>query len=327
MTMVGFRPPSRRQVLFAAGLLPLGLAGPARAAWPDRPLRLIVAYPPGGTGDLVGRLVAEGLGARIGGTVVVENQAGAGGVIAARAVSRAAPDGYTLLLAGNAIFAIQPHLTDVGFDPLKGFSPIANVSESQRVLAVRNNLPATTLAELVAFGKQNPGKLNFGSAGIGSSLHVMTEMFLREAGVQAVHVPFRGSAPGVQALLSGDIDFMIDTAVIQYVLQGKLRALASVADRRLPQLPELPTLAEQGYPKVRTSGWQAVLGPPGMPAELIDTLAGHIEAMQKDPTFLAGLERLNAVPSFRGPAQFNTDLAEDYRQFGEIIRGTGIRAE
>lgn len=319
--------PGRRQVLLSAALLPLVLAGPARAAWPDRPLRLIVAYPPGGTGDLVGRLVAEGLGARIGGTVVVENQAGAGGVIAARTVSRAAPDGYTLLLAGNAIFAIQPHLTDVGFDPLRGFSPIANVSESQRVLAVRNSLPVTSLAELVAYGRQNPGKLNFGSSGIGSSLHVMTEMFLREAGIQALHVPFRGSAPGAQALLSGDIDFMIDTVVIQYVLQGKLRGLASVADRRLPQLPDLPTLAEQGYPGVRTSGWQAVLGPPGMQPELVATLAAHIEAMQSEPAFLAGLERLNAVPSFRGPAQFSIDLAEDHRQFGEIIRGTGIRAE
>lgn len=325
--MARFRSPSRRQMLLSAGLLPLGLAAPARAAWPDRPLRLIVAYPPGGTGDLVGRLVAEGLGARIGGTVVVENQGGAGGVIAARAVSRAAPDGYTLLLAGNAIFVIQPHLTDVGFDPLKGFSPIANVSESQRVLAVRNGLPVTTLAELVAYGQRNQGQLNFGSSGIGSSLHVMTEMFLREAGIQAMHVPFRGSAPGVQALLSGDIDFMIDTVVIQYVQQGKLRGLASVADRRLPQLPDLPTLAEQGYPQVRTSGWQAVLGPPGMAPELVAMLARHIEAMQSDPAFLEGLARLNAVPSFRGPEQFNIDLAEDYRQFGEIIRGTGIRAE
>ena len=322
-----FATSSRRQWLLAAGLLPLGLSGTARAAWPDRPVRLIVAYPPGGTGDLVGRLVAEGLGHRLGGTVVVENQGGAGGVIAARTVNRAAPDGYTLLMAGNAIFAIQPHLGDVGFDPLKGFSPIANISESQRVLAVRNGLPAATLAELVAYGRQNPGKLNFGSSGIGSSLHVMTEMFCREAGIQAVHVPFRGSAPGVQALLAGDIDFMIDTVVIQYVQQGKLRGLASVADRRLPQLPDLPTLAEGGFPKVRTSGWQAILGPPGMPAEIVDSLAGHLQAMQADPGFLEGLARLNAVPSFRGPAQFSIALAEDHRQFGEIIRASGIRAE
>ncbi|RKK05201.1 tripartite tricarboxylate transporter substrate binding protein [Pseudoroseomonas wenyumeiae] len=322
-----FATSSRRQWLLTAGLLPLGLAQPARAAWPDRPIRLIVAYPPGGTGDLVGRLVAEGLGRRIGGTVVVENQGGAGGVIAARTVNRAVPDGYTLLMAGNAIFAIQPHLGDVGFDPLRGFSPVANISESQRVLAVRNGLPAASLAELVVYGQQNPGKLNFGSSGIGSSLHVMTEMFCREAGIQAVHVPFRGSAPGVQALLAGDIDFMIDTVVIQYVQQGKLRGLASVAEHRLPQLPDLPTLAEGGYPKVRTSGWQAILGPPGMPADVVDSLAGHLEAMQAEPAFQEGLARLNAVPSFRGPAQFSIDLTEDHRQFGEIIRASGIRAE
>ena len=317
----------RRPWLLAAGLLPLGLARPARAAWPERPVRLVVAYPPGGTGDLVGRLVAEGLGRRAGGNVVVENQGGAGGVIAARAVSRAAPDGYTLLLAGNAIFVIQPHLGEVGFDPLKGFSPIANVSESQRVLAARPSLSVASLAELVAYGRQNQGRLNYGSAGIGSSLHVMTEMFCQQAGFQAVHVPFRGSAPGAQALLAGDIDFMIDTVVIQHVQQGRLRGLAAVAQQRLPQLPELPTLAEQGYPGVRTSGWQAVLGPPGMPRELVASLAGNLDAMQGDPTFLDGLARLNAVPAFRGPAQFGIDLAEDHRQFGEIIRASGIRAE
>jgi tripartite-type tricarboxylate transporter receptor subunit TctC len=317
----------RRPWLLAAGLLPLARALPARAAWPDRPVRLVVAYPPGGTGDLVGRLVAEGLGRRAGGNVVVENQGGAGGVIAARAVSRAAPDGYTLLLAGNAIFVIQPHLGDVGFDPLRGFSPIANISESQRVLATRPSLPVASLAELVAYGRQNQGRLNYGSAGIGSSLHVMTEMFCQAAGFQAVHVPFRGSAPGAQALLAGDIDFMIDTVVIQHVQQGRLRGLAAVAERRLPQLPELPTLAEQGYPGVRTSGWQAVLGPPGMPPELVAGLAGHLGAMQADLAFLDGLARLNAVPNFRGPAQFSIDLAEDHRQFGEIVRARGIRAE
>lgn len=317
----------RRPWLLAAGLLPWGLAAPARAAWPERPVRLVVAYPPGGTGDLVGRLVAEALGRRAGGNVVVENQGGAGGVIAARAVSRAAPDGYTLLLAGNAIFVIQPHLGDVGFDPLRGFSPIANVSESQRVLAARNGLPVASLAELVAYGRRNQGKLNYGSAGIGSSLHVMTEMFCQQAAFRAVHVPFRGSAPGAQALLAGDIDFMIDTVVIQHVQQGRLRGLAAVAEARLPQMPDLPTLAEQGYPGVRTSGWQAVLGPPGMPPELVASLAGHLEAMQGDPAFLDGLARLNAVPAFRGPAQFGIDLAEDHRQFGEIIRASSIRAE
>jgi tripartite-type tricarboxylate transporter receptor subunit TctC len=318
-------PPRRRQLLLSLAALPL--AAPALAAWPDRPIRLIVAYPPGGTGDLVGRLVGEQLGARMGATIVVENQGGAGGTLAARAVNRAAPDGYTMLLAGNAIYAIQPHLSDIGFDPVKGVTTIANISESQRLLAVRNGLPVQSLAELVAYGRAHPGKLNYGSAGIGSSLHVMTEMFRREAGFEAVHVPFRGSMPGAQAMLSGDIDFMIDTAIIQFVQQGRLRGLAAVGEKRVGLLPAIPTLAEQGYPGVRTSGWQALIGPPGMPPDIVATIGGHVEAMLRDPAFLDRLARLNAVPSFRNAAQLAADLAEDHRQFGQIIRSAGITGE
>jgi tripartite-type tricarboxylate transporter receptor subunit TctC len=323
-------PAVRRRLLPALLLGPLlgtGLARPALAAFPDRPLRLIVAYAAGGTGDLVGRLVGEGLAARLGVPVVVENQGGAGGAIAARAVSRAAPDGHTIMLAGNAIFAILPHMANVGFDPVKDFTAIANISESQRLLAVRNTLPVATLAELVEYGRRNPGKLNYGSSGIGSTLHVMTEMFRREAGIEAVHIPFRGSAPGVQAMLGGDVDFMIDTVVIQHVQQGRLRGLAAVGDRRLPQFPDIPTLAEQGYPNVRTSGWQALMGPANMPPEVVTLLSGHVEAMLRDPAFLDRLSRLGVVPSFRSPEQLAGDLAEDTRQFGAIIRASGIKAE
>jgi tripartite-type tricarboxylate transporter receptor subunit TctC len=308
-------------------LIGLALPGLARAAYPDRPIRMIVAYAAGGTGDVVGRLVAEGLAARLGTSVVVENQGGAGGAIAARAVSRSAPDGHTLLLAGNAIFAILPHLSDVGFDPLRGFTPVVNISESQRLLAVRPGLHVRTLAELVEYGRRNPGRLNYGSSGIGSTLHVMTEMFRRAAGFEAVHIPYRGSAPAVQAMLSGDVDFMIDTVVIHHVQQGRLRGLAAVGDARLPMLPDIPTLAEGGYPGVRTSGWQAILGPPGMPEEVVATLAGHVEALLREPAFLERLARLGVSPSYRAPAQLAEDLREDHRQFGIMIRDNRITAE
>jgi tripartite-type tricarboxylate transporter receptor subunit TctC len=318
---------ARRGLLAAMLLAACGFLAPASAAFPERPIRMIVAYAPGGTGDLVGRLVAEGLSQRLGGNVVVENQGGAGGAIAARAVSRAAPDGYTIMLAGNAIFAILPHLGNVGYDPVAGFTAIANISESQRLLAVRNTLPVTTLAEFVEYAKRNPGRLNYGTAGIGSTLHVMTEMLRREAGFDAVHIPFRGSAPAVQAMLSGDVDFMIDTGVIQHVQQGRLRGLAAVGDRRLPQLPDIPTLAEQGYPDVRTSGWQALMGPPGMPAEIVNRIAAQVETMLREPAFLERLGRIGVVPSFRTPAQLAEDLREDHRQFGEIVRAAAISAQ
>lgn len=312
--------------LLLAGIA-AGVAAPAIAAFPDRPIRLIVAYAPGGTGDLVGRMVGESLAQRLGVPVVVENQGGAGGAIAARMVSRAAPDGTTMLLAGNAIFAILPHMANVGFDPVTGFTAIANISESQRLLASRPSLPVATLAELVAYGKANPGKLNYASAGVGSTVHVMTEMFRREAGFEATHIPFRGAAPGVQAMLSGDVDFMIETVVIQHVLQGRLRGLAAVGERRLPQFPDIPTLAEQGFPNVRTSGWQALMGPPGLPPAVVDMVAGHVEAMLRDPAFVERLARVGVVPGFRSPAQLAEDLREDSRQFGAIIRTAGITGE
>jgi len=164
--------PSQQGVLARRTLLGATLAGlatPALAAWPERPIRLVIGYPPGGTGDLVGRLIGEALQQRLGVTVVADNQGGAGGAIAARGITRAAPDGYTFMLAGNAIFAIQPHITaNVGYDPIDGFTAIANISESNRMLAVRNTLPAPTLVAFVAYAKANPGKLNYGSSGIGS---------------------------------------------------------------------------------------------------------------------------------------------------------------
>jgi tripartite-type tricarboxylate transporter receptor subunit TctC len=317
----------RRGLLAALLLLGWSAIAPASAAFPERPIRMIVAYAPGGTGDLVGRLVAEGIAQRLGGNVVVENQGGAGGAIAARTVSRAAPDCYTIMLAGNAIFAILPHLSNVGYDPVADFTSIVNISESQRLLAVRNTLPVTTLAQFVDYAKRNPGRLNYGTAGIGSTLHVMTEMLRREAGFEAVHIPFRGSAPGVQAMLRGDLDFMIDTGVIQHVQQGRLRGLAVVGDRRLPQLPDIPTLAEQGYPNVRTSGWQALMGPARMPPEIVDLYARQVEALLREPAFVERLARIGVVPSFRSPAQLADDLREDTRQFGEIVRAVAISAE
>ena len=325
----GLRPADHwlRRLLIAL-VAALALAGaPANAAFPDRPLRLIIAYTPGGTGDVVGRLIAEALAPRLGVPVVAVNQGGANGAIGARAVSAAAPDGYTILLAGNAIFSILPHLGNAGFDPDKGFTAIANISESQRLLAVRNTLPVTTLAELVDRAKRNPGRLNYGSSGIGSTLHIMTEMLQRDAGFQATHIPFRGSAPAVQAMMSGDVDFMIDTVVIQHVQEGRLRGLAAVGDNRLPQFPNLPTLVELGYPNVRTSGWQALMGPPGMPPEIVNLLASHVEASVREPAFIARLARVAVAPRYRGPAQLTAELREDREAYGAIIREAGIRSE
>lgn len=308
-----------KAALVALVLASAGMGGEVRAAYPDRPIRIVVAYAAGGTGDLVGRLVAEGLRIRLGVSVIVENQGGAAGAIATTAVARSKPDGYTLLLAGNALFAILPHMTKVNYDPVTDFTAVANLSEAVRVLAVNKSVSATTLKEFVAYAKSNPGKVNYGSAGIGSTLHVMTEMFRRAAGFDAVHVPFRGSAPATQALLQGDIQFLIDTAVLPYVENGDLRALAAVSDQRILRLPQLPTLAELGYPTVRTSGWQALLGPAGLPRKVVDVLNEHLAELLKDPAFVSKLAKVGVTPRYRGSTELDKDLREDHQYFGVVL--------
>jgi tripartite-type tricarboxylate transporter receptor subunit TctC len=305
----------------------LSVAGPSWAEYPDRPIRIVVAYPPGGTGDLVARVVADGLKSRLGASVVVENQSGASGSIATAAIARAKPDGYTILLAGNALFAILPHIRKVAYDPVKDFTPIANISEALRVLAVHNSVPVATLAEFIAYGKKNPGKLNFGSAGIGSTLHVMTESFRDAVGIDAVHVPYRGSSPATQALLAGDIQFLIDTAAIPHVAQGNLRGLAAVSDKRLPTLPDLPTLAELGYPNVRTSGWQALIGPANLPPEVVNVLNKHLVELFKDPEFLARLSKIGVTPRYRGSAELAKDLRDDYEYFGKVLQQLQLKTQ
>jgi tripartite-type tricarboxylate transporter receptor subunit TctC len=319
-----------RTLLRVAACLPIALAlwsGAGQAAYPERTIRMIVAYPPGGTGDLVGRVIAEGLSARLGVSVVVENQSGASGAIATAAVARAVPDGYTMLLAGNALFAILPHMTRVSYDPVKDFSPIANVSESLRILAASKQVPAATLPEFIAYAKANPGKLNYGSAGIGSTLHIMSEMFRRAAGFEAVHIPYRGAAPATQALLAGDIQFLIDTAVIPYAEQGNVRALAAVTERRLPGLPDVPTLSEHGFANIRTSGWQALLGPAKLPAEVVTLLNQHLVTLYDDQAFLARLAKLGVSPRYRTPAELAKELREDYDYFQQVLSDLQIKSQ
>jgi tripartite-type tricarboxylate transporter receptor subunit TctC len=300
---------------------------PAAAEYPDRPIRMIVAYAAGGTADIVGRVVGEALSVKLGVPVAIENQGGAAGAIAAQAVAKSDPDGYTILLGGSAMFGILPHITKVNYDPVNDFTPIANLGESQRVIAVNNDFPAKTLAEFVAYGRANKGKLNFGSAGIGSSIHVMTEIFLRDAGIEAVHLPFRGSALAIQALMRGDIHVYVDGTLIPQVQQGSLRALAAATDQRLAIFPDLPTLAELGYPNVRTSGWQAILGPAKMPANAIAVINRHLAEIYKDPAFLERLKKAGVVPRYRNGEDLAAELREDSRYFGDVIQRYKISAK
>lgn len=302
-------------------------ASSARAQFPERAIRLVVSFPAGGTGDAVGRVLADALSARLKTPVVVDNQGGAAGTIGTAAVARAAPDGYTMLLSATAVFAIIPHMRKLDFDPIKDLKPVARVGESLRAIAVNPKVPAKTLDELIAYAKKNPRKLNYGSAGAGSTVHILTEAFQRAAGIEMVHIPYRGAAPALQGLLEGSIDVLIDTVVIPQIKSGTVRGLAAVGEERLAELPELATLAEAGFPRVRTSGWSALFGPARLPPPLVALYAKTVEDAFADRAFVERLVLTGSKPAFLGPEPFATYVADDNAYFGRLIADAGIKLQ
>jgi len=302
-------------------------APPARAAFPDRPIRIVVSFPPGGASDGVARILAEGLSARLGVPVVVENQGGAAGTIAGAVVARAAPDGYTMLVSATAVFAIVPNLRKLEFDPLRDLVPVARISESLRALAVSPKLAVKTLADFVAYARQNPGKLNYGSSGQGSTVHILTESFARAAGIEVVHIPYRGAGPSLAGLLAGDIEILMDTVVVPHVQSGRLIGLAAAGDERLAELPDLPTLAEAGYSNVRTSGWGGLFAPSQLPADILDVYARNIEALFADQSFVKRIMTTGSRPAFLAPAAFADHVRADHDYFGKVIRELKIKLQ
>jgi tripartite-type tricarboxylate transporter receptor subunit TctC len=301
--------------------------GPAFAAFPDRPIRVIVSFPPGGASDGVARILAEGLSTRLGVPVVVENQGGAAGTIAGAMVARAAPDGYTMLVSATAVFAMVPNLRKLDFDPLHDLLPVARIGESLRALAVSPKLPVKTLAEFVAYAKGNPGKLNYGSSGQGSTVHILTEAFRAAAGIDIVHIPYRGAGPSLTGLLAGDIEILMDTVVVPHVQSGRLIGLAAAGDERLSELPDLPTLAEAGYSNVRTSGWTALFAPAQLPPDILEVYSGTIAALFKDDAFMKRIVATGSKPAYLAPAAFADHVRKDNDYFGKVIRELNIKAE
>jgi tripartite-type tricarboxylate transporter receptor subunit TctC len=302
-------------------------AGSAFAAFPDRPIRVVVSFPPGGASDGVARVLAEGLSTRLGVPVVVENQGGAAGTIAGAMVARAAPDGYTMLVSATAVFAMVPNLRKLDFDPLHDLLPVARIGESLRALAVSPKLPVKTLAEFVAYAKQHPGKLNYGSSGQGSTVHILTESFRAAAGIEIVHIPYRGAGPSLTGLLAGDIEILMDTVVVPHVQSGRLIGLAAAGDERLPELPDLPTLAEAGFSNVRTSGWTALFAPAQLPQEVADIYTSNIGALFKDDAFLKRIVTTGSKPAYLAPAAFADHVRQDHDYFGKVIRDLKIKAQ
>jgi tripartite-type tricarboxylate transporter receptor subunit TctC len=292
--------------------------------YPVDTVTMVVPYAAGGAGDIVGRLVADELGARLGVTFVVENVGGASGAIGAEQVSRAEPDGGTLLLAGNAIFTTAPHLADVGFEPFEDFTPIANVSEAVRMFVASKTLPVATVEEFVAYAKEHPGELNYGSVGVGSTGHVTTVDMLSAMGIEATHIPYKGAAEVVQAVLSGDVQFMIDAAAVAQARQDAVTPLAIPGNEPLAEFPDVPALGSLGYDSISGTGWQLVAGPEGMPAEAVAMIESALLEASEDPAFTDKLVKAGASPRFMGSTELDAALQSDYDRLGELLGNLGL---
>ena len=305
-------------------LLAAGLAMPflARAqGFPERPIRYLCPFPPGATNDNVSRTMARALGPRLGVNVVVENRAGAGGAVGARAVAESKPDGHTLLNASAGNLTIAPHLGNVGYDPLRSFAPIASAGESYSVVAVHPALPVTTLPELIAFARRRPGFLNYGSAGIGSAGHLRGALLADEGGFEAVHVPFPGSAAAATSAVAGDCHLVIDPIAAPHVREGRLRAQATLGADRWDLFPELPTAAELGiglhWP---SGGWFGLFAPAGTAAATVARLNRDFNDSLGEPEVAAALRRFGLKPEPLSPEEVARRVAADHAVTGTALR-------
>ena len=304
------------------------------AAWgqpyPAKPVRMVVPYPAGGPTDQLGRIIAEHMTQTLGQTVVVENRGGANTQIGTAEVTRAPADGYTLLFGGITPFVFNPLMySKLQYDP-KDLAGVILIARSQLVLVAKPALAAKTIPELVAAMKDNPGKLNFGSAGNGNVLHLAAELFLRTTGAAATHVPFSGSAPALVSLLGGNIDFMFDVIITSkpHIQSGKLRAIATTGARRSPILPDVPTVAESGYPSYESATWFAIAAPKGTPVAIVQRLNTEAAKAVRDPAVIAKLDALAMEPQQdTSPGDVAAQTDKDLKRWGALVRDLGIRLD
>jgi tripartite-type tricarboxylate transporter receptor subunit TctC len=297
--------------------------------FPDHPIKLVVPFPAGGPTDTSARLVARGLQSKIGQTVVVENQGGAGGSIAAKAVATAAPDGYTLMMVAAAhTFGTQPLLTKLGFDPVKTFAPIAMAVADRQVLVINPSLPTKTLAEFVAYAKANPGKLNYGTA-VAIGPHFISALFIRKAGVNIVHVPYRGSAPAIADLIGGQVQMSMSgkSVLLPHIRAGRVRAIAVTSAERWKELPNVPSLYAAGYLDEPYDTLFGVVAPMGVPKPIVDKLNKAINEGVRSPEVLAALAKLGIDPMTGTPEEFAAMAAQLGPKWAEIVRVTGIKGQ
>ena len=317
----------------AAGLaLLLSLSGSYAAAadaYPDHPIKLVVGYTPGGGADIMARLIQQQLSEAFKQSVIVENRPGAGQNIASSYVAHAKPDGYTLLVSSSALAVNISLYRKLDYDPVKDFAPIAVFAESPNLLVVRKALPVNSVKELIAYAKSRPGALNFSSSGSGSTQHLSGELFKLKTGINAMHIPYKGTMPSITAVLSGEVDFsfMNIPSAKTYILNHQLKGLAITAAKRSPVVPEIPTMEEAGVKGMDVAAWYGVLGPAGMPKAVVQKLNAAIDKAVASGAFRKKLEDLGTTPLDESPAYFKHFLSEDIARWRDVIHAAHIHQQ
>jgi len=297
--------------------------------YPSKPIRLIIPFPPGGSNDVVGRLVAKELSTQLKQQVFVDNRGGAGGVIGTLDISKATPNGYTLGIVSIA-HAVNPALhKDLGYDPIKSFEPITVLATGPNVLVVNPELPVHSVKELLALAKQKPGELNYASAGIGSFQHLGGELFKLMAGVNLVHVPYKGGGPAMQDVIGGHVKIMFSSLVqtTPFIKSGQLRALGTGGEKRSPVLPDVPTIAEAGVPGYAANNWWGVVAPAGTPEPIVQKVYAGLQAALKSPELVAEFDREGASVVTMSSAEFSEFIKTEIVKWGQVVEKGGITAQ
>ena len=315
---------------FTMGALSAVTGAMAQAAYPSKPISLVVPYPPGGATDIIGRIMAQAMSKSLGQPVVVENKAGAGTVIGAAEVAQAQADGYTLLISSNTTFTVNPAIkAKLPYDPAKNFESVAGIGSSPLVLLANPNVPVKTVKELVAAANQPNAKFTFGSFGSGTTSHLAGEMFKYMAGVDILHVPYKGSAPAMTDLIGGQIQFTFDTnvAALPMLRAGKVKAIAVTSAQRSSTLPNVPTIAESGYPGYEMVPWIVIVAPRGLPKAVSQKLTPSIQDILKDPNSKRDLERAGLEVAFEEPQSYDKRVATELPLLRAYVHRAKITAD
>jgi tripartite-type tricarboxylate transporter receptor subunit TctC len=318
--------------LFACAFLQAALFASSASAqsYPEKPVRVIVPFPPGGAADIVARQVIQGLSAGFGTQFIVDNRAGAGGAIGAETVAKAAPDGYTLLFASSSALSINPHISKVSYDALRDFAPIALIGFAPNVLVIHPSVPAKSVKDLIAVAKSRPGALNFGSNGTGTLSHLTGELFMQRAGIKMVHIPYKGASPATIDTIAGNVSvlFAAYPSVSAQEKAGRLRALAVTSAKRVEIAPNLPTVAEAALPGFESSQWWGLYGPAGLQAPIVNRVNAEANKVLKNADLKKRLAADGAEPAGAGtPQQLAAYHRADFEKWAKVVKAAGIKAE